>query len=308
MTYQFNPHIIFYGALIFLGTLGNFLVLATILAIVLEDHSFPSSDILLTNLTIVNLLISIFWNIPEFILESGVEMLLPLSWCRLFMFIWVWLRCVSIWVTFLLSLFYFLKIKQHVRLSTKAREATFVSATLLAIWLVNFAYAIPALFYAKATSGNETVSLMIVSTTVKPFLGCVWNFPNAQAALAVSKSYLVIQEILPMLLMLGTNLSTVYYLQKHMRSIGVERLHSLQVERKAAKVIMALVTLFVLCWGTHLLAVNYYSYNRGSATSFILTLANYSASLFIGFSPLILAMGHGKLRGKICKILRIKLT
>ncbi|XP_060707920.1 olfactory receptor class A-like protein 4 [Hemiscyllium ocellatum] len=307
MEVEIIAHLILYGLLVFLGILGNILILVTILATTVENHGLAASDIILSNLAAVNLLLSTSRNILLFITESGVNILLTLNWCRIFMFLWVWLKSVSVWVTFCLSCFHFLKIKQHVHLSTKRKEIIYVLVILLAVWFVNFLYAVPAFVYSHAVSGNETKILMVVSTTTDPFLGCAWKFPTRESGIMFAVFTLVLHELIPILLMVGTNLSTVYYLSKHIRAIADEHLHSVQVERTAAKLILALVTLFVLCTLTHMLAVGYYNHNAGPSTAFLLTLARYFASLFIGFSPLLIAAGHSKLRNKVCKVLHIKI-
>ncbi|GCB63608.1 olfactory receptor class A-like protein 4 [Scyliorhinus torazame] len=307
MEFESTAQLFFYGLLVFLGVWGNILVLVTIFATTVESHDLAASDIILTNLAAVNLLISIFRNTLLVIAESRVKVLLSLSWCRVFMFLWVWLKSVSVWVTFCLSCFHFLKIKRHFHLSTKMKEIMYVLAILFGVWFVNFLYSIPAFIYSQTASGNETKILMVVSTTMEPFLGCVWKFPTQESGIIFAAFTLVLHELIPIIFMVCTNLSTVYYLSKHIRAIADEHLHSVQVERMAAKLIMALVTLFVLCTGTHLLAVSYYNHNGGPATAFLLTLAKYCATIFIGFSPLLIAAGHSKLRHKVCKVLHMKI-
>ncbi|MEQ2299097.1 Olfactory receptor class A-like protein 4 [Ameca splendens] len=70
-------------------------------------------------------------------------------------------------------------------------------------------------------------------------------------------------------------------------------------ERKAAHVIISLVSLFVVCWVLQVAAVTYYNHDGGYHTEGLLNVAQFSASLFVGFSPLVVALGHGKLRRKI---------
>ncbi|XP_072888646.1 olfactory receptor class A-like protein 4 [Hemitrygon akajei] len=308
MEFRSSGQLIVYGILVFLGILGNVLVLVTILATSMEHHGLAASDIILANFAAVNLLISTFRNILLFITESGVKMSLNLNWCRVFMFLWLWLKCVSVWITLCLSCFHFLKIKQHFHLSSKTKEIVYVVIILSAVWFVNCLYSIPAIIYTEKIGVNHTKKLMLVSTTEEPFLTCSWKFPNPQHGIIFAAVSLILHEFLPIVLMICTNLSTVYYLNQHIRAIADDHLHSVQVERTAAKLIMALVSLFVLCSGTHLVAVFYYNHNAGSATTFLLTLANYCASVFIGFSPLMLAAGHSKLRNKVCSMLRINIS
>ncbi|XP_069774925.1 olfactory receptor class A-like protein 4 [Narcine bancroftii] len=308
MEFRSSVQLIIYGILVFLGILSNLLVLVTILATTVEHHGLAPFDIILANFATVNLLICTFRNILLFISELGVKISLTLNWCRVFMFLWLWLKCVSVWVTFCLSCFHFLKIKQHLHLSTRMKEIFTVIKLLSAVWLVNFLYSIPAFIYTEKVSMNHTKKLMLVSTTDESFLTCSLKFPTRQDGLLFIAVSLILHEFLPIVLMICTNVSTVHYLNQHIREIADDHLHSVQVERTAVKMIMALVSLFVLCSGTHLLAVYYYNHNEGPATTLLLTLANYCASVFIGFSPLMLAAGHSRLRNKVCNVLHINIS
>lgn len=105
-----------------------------------------------------------------------------------------------------------------------------------------------------------------------------------------------------MLLMVSTNLATLQALAKHIRTVtaGVESgAARVQTERKAGQVIMTLVALFVVCWVLQVAAVTYYNYNGGKHTEGLLTVSQFSSSVFGGFSPMVVALGHGKLRKRI---------
>lgn len=72
-----------------------------------------------------------------------------------------------------------------------------------------------------------------------------------------------------------------------------------QTERKAGQVIMTLVVLFVVCWVMQVAAVTYYNYDGGVHTEGLLTISQFSSNIFVGFSPMVVALGHGKLRKRI---------
>lgn len=63
-------------------------------------------------------------------------------------------------------------------------------------------------------------------------------------------------------------------------------------------------TLTPACASLQVAAVTYYNHNRGAHAEGLLTVAHFSASLFVGFSPLVVALGHGKLRRRISGILQ----
>lgn len=89
-------------------------------------------------------------------------------------------------------------------------------------------------------------TLMLVSSTTRPLLGCVWNFPSIFSGLAYATSSMVIHETIPIVLMAFTNLSSLYTLYTHgrMRSSmkDAPALKRVPAERRAAKVSKRRVT------------------------------------------------------------------
>ena len=65
------------------------------------------------------------------------------------------------------------------------------------------------------------------------------------------------------------------------------------------QVILALIMLFITSWGTSIISVNYFNYNRGSSTEFLLVIARFANITFIALSPIVLAFGHRRLRAVI---------
>ncbi|CAH2319954.1 olfactory receptor class A 4 [Pelobates cultripes] len=139
-------------------------------------------------------------------------------------------------------------------------------------------------------------------------MDCVWNFPSPAANLLYVTATLVIHELIPVILMVSTNISTLHTLNQHSKTIGAQKtLSRVASERKAALVITVLVILFVTCWGTNVIAVNCYNFTQGSSsTAFLLTVANFGAYIFMGFSPMVLLLGHSKLRNKMLSLFCIE--
>lgn len=65
------------------------------------------------------------------------------------------------------------------------------------------------------------------------------------------------------------------------------------------QVILALIMLFIASWGTSIISVNYFNYNRGSSAEFLLVIARFANIIFIAMSPAVLAIGHRRLRSFI---------
>lgn len=66
-----------------------------------------------------------------------------------------------------------------------------------------------------------------------------------------------------------------------------------------SQVILTLILLFILSWGTSVISVNYFNYNRGSSANYLMVIARFANIIFIALSPVILAVGHRQLRSCI---------
>uniref|UniRef100_A0A3Q0SNN9 Olfactory receptor class A related 4 n=1 Tax=Amphilophus citrinellus TaxID=61819 RepID=A0A3Q0SNN9_AMPCI len=315
---------ILFGLLAFSGILGNILVIYVVFQSAIETPSrrLSPSDLILVHLSLANLLTSLFRTVPIFVSDLGLDLSLSTDWCRIFMLLWVWWRSVGCWVTLTLSAFHCSTLKRHhVTFGPLAvqRERQRVWIALGVVWGANLAFSVPALVYSTQVQGNATVEVMVISCTTRPLLGCIWEFPSKEQGTAFASISLALNEVLPLVLMVCTNLVTLHALAKHIRAVtsggesgGTQRepeklgqtpYIQLTSERKAAQVIVSLVSLFVVCWVLQVAAVTYYNHNRGRHAEGLLTVSHFSASVFVGFSPLVVALGHGKLRRKITSMI-----
>ncbi|XP_061584254.1 olfactory receptor class A-like protein 4 [Cololabis saira] len=304
---------ILFGLLVFSGILGNILVINVVFQSAFESPSrrLHPSDTILVHLSVANLLTSLFRTVPIFVSDLGLDVSLSPGWCRVFMLLWVWWRAVGCWVTLALSVFHCTTLRrQQVAFGPLAlrRERRRVWIVLGLVWGANLVFSVPALVYSTHVHGNATVELMVISCTTRPLLGCIWEFPTNEQGSAFASASLALNEVFPLLLMVCTNLATLHALGKHIRAVtsGAESGGShgeldkhVSSERKAAHVIMSLVSLFVVCWALQVAAVTYYNHDGGHHAEGLLTVSHFSASLFVGFSPMVVALGHGKLRRKI---------
>ncbi|XP_044070194.1 olfactory receptor class A-like protein 4 [Siniperca chuatsi] len=308
---------ILFGLLVFSGILGNILVIHVVFQSAAESPSrrLSPSDTILVHLSLANLLISLFRTVPIFVSDLGLDVTLSPGWCRVFMLLWVWWRAVGCWVTLALSVFHCIILRRHhvaVGPLAQQRERQRVWIVLGLVWGANLAFSLPALVYSTHVQGNVTVELMVISCTIRPLLGCVWEFPSIEQGSAFASTSLALNEVLPLVLMVCCNMATLHALAKHIRAVtsGGESKGThgeldkhVSTERKAAHVIMLLVSLFVVCWVLQVAAVMYYNHDGGQHAEGLLTVAHFSASLFVGFSPLVVAFGHSKLRRRIMSMM-----
>ncbi|XP_052395728.1 olfactory receptor class A-like protein 4 [Carassius gibelio] len=304
-----------YVILVLLGNVGNTTVIAVVgQSLLRETGAVRSSDVILVNMAFSNLMVSLVRNTVVMVSDLGVEIFLTRDMCHLMMGIWVWLRSANVWSTFFLSAFHFQTLRRVappiITLHGPRGPPKSLILCFILIWSFNLIYAIPAFIFSKNGDENSTETLMLVSSTTRPLLGCIWDFPSVYSGLAFATSSMVIHESLPICLMSVTNLGSLLTLYAHGHSRNTTHqsqdtpvITRIPAERRAAKVILALNVLFISSWGTNVISVNYFNYNRGSSTEFLLIIARFANMSFIAFSPIVLAVGHRKLRAFIKSVL-----
>ncbi|ROL45215.1 hypothetical protein DPX16_1641 [Anabarilius grahami] len=308
-------YIAVYLILVLLGNVGNTTVIGVVgESLLREPGVVRSSDIILVNMAFSNLMVSLARNSLLVISDMGMEVFLNKNWCRFMMGIWVWLRSANVWSTFFLSAFHFQTLRRVAPAVTNVHSHPGPPKSLIfglcLIWSLNLIYSIPAFIFSKNGDENSTESLMLVSSTTRPLLGCIWSFPSAYSGLAFATSSMVIHETIPIFLMSVTNLGSLWTLYSHgqtrraaNKSPDAPVITRIPAERRAAKVILALNILFISSWGTSIISVNYFNYNRGSSAEFLLIVARIANITFIALSPIVLAVGHRRLRAFMKSIL-----
>nr|BAM35786.1 vomeronasal type 1 receptor 3 [Altolamprologus calvus] len=293
----------FYIILAIMGILGNTTVILVIgKSIILERNWGRNSDIIIVNMAMSNLLVLLLRNTLLIISEFGLQIYTAKGFCQLLMGMSVWLRSVNAWSTLFLSAFHLQTLKRVAPGAANGPRG--VPKTLLMclglIWIGNLIYSIPAHIFSSDGNKNTTETLMLVSSTTRPLLGCVSNFPPT-IGLAYATTSLVIHEMIPIILMAVTNLTSLYTLYTHGRNPRKDApvLKRVPAEKRASKVILTLIILFILSWGTSVISVNYFNYNRGSSADYLMVIARFANIIFIALSPVILAVGHRQLRSCI---------
>ncbi|KTG37308.1 hypothetical protein cypCar_00035325 [Cyprinus carpio] len=319
-----------YVILVVLGNVGNSTVIAVVgQSLLRETGAVRSSDVILVNMAFSNMMVSLVRNTVVMVSDLGVEIFLSRDMCHLMMGIWVWLRSANVWSTFFLSAFHFQMLRRVappvITLHGPRGPPKSLILCFFLIWSLNLIYAIPGFIFSKNGDENSTETLMLVSSTTRPLMGCIWDFPSVYSGLAFATSSMVIHESLPICLMNITNLGSLLTLYAHGHSRNTTNksqdapvVTRIPAERRAAKngpelhkqslsvfsqVILALNVLFISSWGTNVISVNYFNYNRGSSTEFLLIVARFANMSFIAFSPIVLAVGHRKLRAFIKSVL-----
>ncbi|XP_078095877.1 olfactory receptor class A-like protein 4 [Mustelus asterias] len=295
-----------YALVVSCGIFGNALVLWIAADSSRENRYLASSDLILMNIAAANLMLSLTRNTLLLTFDAGQSVTFSDVGCRLMMFIWTWLRSASIWVTLSLSLYHFITIRTSRSMLERLNERRNVVKALVVEWALSLVYAGFALPYSSNSRNNSTNNVMVISSTIRPLLGCVWTFPTESSGLAYTLVSVVIHEAIPVSLMVFANTATLIFLYKHYRKTQDVQFASnhISTEWKAAKTILYLILLFIFSWGTHVFSVNYYNFKGSPSTRYMLIIARFSASGFVGFYPLVVATGHSGLRKKMRSFLK----
>ncbi|XP_066530249.1 olfactory receptor class A-like protein 4 [Hoplias malabaricus] len=308
-----------YVILVLLGILGNTMVICVVGEYIGKQKGARSSDMILVNMAFSNLMVSVVRNLLLVLTDLGVEMLPSKSWCQVLMGIWVWLRCANVWSTFFVSVFHFHTLRRVsppvVSLAGIRGPPRSLMMGFGLLWTLSLIYSIPAFVFSTKGGKNATETLMLVTSTTRPLLNCLWDFPSIHSGLAFATTSMIIHEIIPIILMSVTNLGSLVILYTHRTNHPLTHKKTqtpagnrVPAERRAAKVILALIILFVVSWGASVISVNYFNYNGGPSSANLLVLARFSNSGFIALSPFILAVGHRRLRAVIKSVFKCKCT
>uniref|UniRef100_A0A8C7TKL2 Uncharacterized protein n=1 Tax=Oncorhynchus mykiss TaxID=8022 RepID=A0A8C7TKL2_ONCMY len=135
------------------------------------------------------------------------------------------------------------------------------------VYGVNLAFSLLVLVNTTQVHGNTMVELMVISYTTRPLLGCVWDFPSEEHGSAFASSFLALNKVAPLVLI---GHQPGYTGQARRARQGEECRES-----------------WAVMW-----SVNARNHNGGNHAEGLLTVSHFSTSLFVGFSPMVVALGN----------------
>ncbi|KAM6980863.1 olfactory receptor class A-like protein 1 [Aplochiton taeniatus] len=229
-----------------LGIMGNAVVLAAYVNMVLTESKLQPVDMILCHLTFANLMLLLTRCVPLTMTVFGLKDLLTDPGCKVVIYVYRITRSLSVCITCMLSVFQAATISPAAgpRMSkVKTHLPSLVVPTFVFLWLLNMAICIAAPLFSYAPR-NGTVPAFTLN------LGfCHVNFQDSLSyvinGVAVSG-----RDFAFVGLMLGSSGYILVLLHQHSRKVrAIRRSKGGGAETRAAKTVITLVVLYVVFFG-----------------------------------------------------------
>ncbi|XP_021173516.2 olfactory receptor class A-like protein 1 [Fundulus heteroclitus] len=284
------------------GIPGNIAVIVAFLLLILQECFLLAADAIVLHLAFANLLVVLVRCLLEALASFRLANVFGDVGCKAVIFIYRTSRALSIWLTFLLSAYQCLSIAPPGSSWASARVlvAQNLPAVFFILWVLHTSMSVGAVLFS-VSSRNYTA--MTTSAVNAEF--CYVNFRSdvlkeAYGAIQVSR------DVVPMALMTLTSLIILVLLYKHsqhlkgLRGSGSAGAGSSGAEQRAAKVVVVLVTVYVVLYGVdNGFWVYTLTVRNTLSSSLISDLRVFFASLYAALSPLVIIASNRKVNGRL---------
>ncbi|NP_001240345.1 vomeronasal 1 receptor ornAnaV1R3024 [Ornithorhynchus anatinus] len=230
------------------GVSGNVFLLLFYAHMAFSRHKLSSSDLILTHLALVNIIMLLTYGIPEIISAWGWKNFLDTAGCKIILYIYRVGRDLVICTTCLLSIFQAITISPGTSrwAGVKAKLPKYILPSFVVFWVLNLLIDVNSLVYVTGPQNSTTV---LITFDLKY---CSITILSAEAAL-LNAIMLSGRDLSFLGLMSLASGYMVFVLYGHHRR--VRHLHGpggsprTMPEVQAAKRVITLVTLYVLLYG-----------------------------------------------------------
>ncbi|XP_058863809.1 LOW QUALITY PROTEIN: rhodopsin-like [Acipenser ruthenus] len=170
-----------------------------------------TSEVLLINLAISNLITNYLVDLPDTIADFAASWFLGETYCSFFLFCSELSETSSILTTLLISVFWYQKLVGSLRRGNAPvllESLRLSSGTVLLTWVLALIFSAPLLFYTKVDNKEENGELR-----------CDDHFPTHTSKQTYEVLYLTFANAVPIALMVFTNLRIVVTLLMHRKSL-----------------------------------------------------------------------------------------
>ncbi|XP_034023539.1 olfactory receptor class A-like protein 1 [Thalassophryne amazonica] len=288
-----------YVSLTVVGIPGNSAVVLAFLLLLHQESRLLPADAIVLHLACANLLVVVVRCLLETIASFHLAVIYTDVSCKAVIFIYRTSRALSIWLTCVLSVYQCLSIAPpgSCWASIRSFMASYLGLVFFFLWLLNTCMSSAAILFSSSTQSN--FSLLSHGINVQ---FCYVHFPSKLSKEANGATQ-VGRDVVPMVLMSLASLIILVFLYKHSRQVKGLRSSSggsSGAERRAAKAVVALVTLYVALYGIdNGLWVYTLTVTKAMRYSLISDLRIFFSSLYAALSPLIIVASNRKVKGRL---------
>lgn len=276
------------------GVPGNAAIILAFLLLLYQENQLLPADAIVLHLASVNLLVVGVRSLLETLASFRLADVFSDVGCKAVIFVYRTSRSLSIWLTFILSAYQCLSIAPPGSSWATFRTvvAQYLSIVFLCLWLINTCMSSAGVLFsfgAKNDSSQTTHSINVQF--------CYVHFPSKLSKEANGAAQ-VGRDVVPMALMTLSSVIILVFLYKHGRQ--VKGLRGNRSEQRAAKAVVALVTLYVVLYGVdNGLWVYTLTVRKTMRSPLISDLRIFFASLYAALSPVIIIASNRKVNGRL---------
>ncbi|XP_022617172.1 vomeronasal type-1 receptor 3-like [Seriola dumerili] len=292
-----------YLSLTVVGVPGNTVVILAFLLLLHQENRLLPADAIILHLACANLLVVGVRCLLETLASFRLANIFGDIGCKAVIFVYRTSRSLSIWLTFVLSAYQCLSIAPPGSrwASARAFVAHYLGFVFLFLWLLNTCMSSAAILFSFDRQNNSTLTNHGINVEF-----CYVHFPSKLSKQANGAAQ-VGRDVVPMALMTLASLIILVFLYKHSQQVkglrsssGVSGGGSSGAEQRAAKAVVALVTLYVVLYGVdNGLWVYTLTVRKTMSSSLISDLRIFFSSLYAALSPVVIIVSNKKVNGRL---------
>lgn len=285
-----------------IGVPGNIVVIVAFVLVIHQESWLLAADVIVLHLACANLLVVLVRCLLEMLASFKLVDVFGDAGCRGVIFVYRTSRALSIWLTFLLSAYQCLSIAPPGSKWASARVlvAQNLPVVFLFLWVLQTSMSVGAILFAVSAKNATSPATSAVNVEV-----CYVNFPS-DTIKEVYGAVQVSRDVVPMTLMTLTSFVILVLLYKHsqhlkgLKGAGHASGGGSGAEQRAAKVVVALVTMYVVLYGVdNGLWVYTLTVRQTMSSSLVSDLRVFFASLYAALSPLVIIASNRKVNGRL---------
>lgn len=291
-----------YLSLSVVGVPSNSALILALLLLLYQENRLLPADAIVLHLACTNLLVvgvrCLLVGLASFRLANAFG---DIS-CKAVIFIYRTFRGFSIWLTFILTAYQCLSIAPpgSCWASVRALVAHYLGLVFLFLWVLNTCMSSAAIAFTFVSDNNSTLTNDGFNLQF-----CYVLYPS-KLSKDINGAAQVTRDVVPMALMTLASLIILLFLHKNRQRVKGLRSSSCSsggcsgAEQRAAKSVVALVTLYLVFYGVdNGLWVYTLTVRKTMSSSLITDLRVFFSSLYAALSPLVIIASNRKVNGRL---------